>query len=290
MKKMVYWMLGLSVFSFSALGLDYLYYTNSCRFSPGNLNTALHSEIVARAEEQNIDKNVFAQEYHVLGEGRQCFAFVSADDAYVIKFFKKQRINKKRWAKHGNIFRKIHEKRHNTASRWKKLLLETAECYQLARQDLSDETGVIYTHFNKTEHFIKPLLIKDGKKTHLVDLNNTSFIVQRKVELTRDRISKLLNEGKKDLAVDALIQMRDLMLSRTSKGITDPRQSYGKNFGFIKQSAVQLDVGKISKDPSLALNPNAEMEKLTANLKRWVKKNYPDLYAEFLLKISDSSS
>ena len=263
--------------------------TNSCKFSPSNLNAALFSEIPPKGELHDVDKDVFAQEYRILGEGRQCFAFLSADDAYVIKFFKKKRINKKRWAKHGYIFRKIYEKRHNTAARWRKFLLQTADSYQLAKQDLSNETGVIYTHFNKTEHFIKPLLIQDGKKTHLIDLNNTSFIVQRKVELTRDRISRLLYEGKTDLAVDALVQLRDLMMSRTSKGITDPRQSYGKNFGFIKQSAVQLDVGKISKDPNLILNPSSEMEKLTANLERWVKKNYPDLYAEFLLKISSSS-
>jgi hypothetical protein len=67
------------------------------------------------------------------------------------------------------------------------------------------------------------------------------------------------------------------------KGVCDRDLSLYKNFGIIDDKAVQLAISKLYCDPSpaQALYYQQQVITIVDPLRRWIKKNYPELLAFF---------
>src|SRR5262249_48287880 len=103
------------------------------------------------------------QPYTYYGCGGQSFVFFSADENYVLKFFKQSR------------YRPSQDR-----------LEREYGSYKTAFETLPPETGLIYVHFNPT-HQLLPTLTIQG---HHIPLDTTDFVLQRKATLLYDALDR----------------------------------------------------------------------------------------------------
>jgi hypothetical protein len=196
---------------------------------------------------------ILSQPFSYLDKGAQSYVFASKDGHYVIKLF--------RFRKKAGF--------HKTVER-------IFSASQIAYDNLSQETGVVYIHLNPTEG-LKPLCCKDSLgRRHKVSLDNTRFALQRRAKPFR----KTLEEARSDPALmqkrlDSLI---DLLCRRVEKGVANSDPTLSRNFGFLEEQAVEIDFGNYFFDPSLARKERqlAEMGRYLARLRRWLIKAAPE--------------
>lgn len=208
--------------------------------------------------------------FHLIGKGSQFFAFESEDHKIVLKLFK-ARHHLSKFPKRVKLFFSSDLQKKSEA-RWKKKFLDTCQCYELAFEELREETGLIALHFNKTEANNQLVTLIDGKKQFVLDLNTVPFVVQKKAILLPNYLRKLSNKEEQKTALE---KVKDLFDQRIKKKITDHRQSLRINYGFIDGKAVQIDPGKIYKDEQI--DTLIETQRLNSRVDRWVKKHFPDL-------------
>lgn len=232
-------------------------------FSPENVLQGIRHEQSAATLEMG------AKRFYLIGKGSQFFAFESEDHSMVLKLFK-ARHYLPQFSKRLQLFLSS-ALREKSEERWKKKFLETCTCYELAYEDLQSETGLIALHFNKTERSDLLVTLVDGKKEFVLDLNKFPFILQKKATLLPDYLSKLPCKEEQKKAITAV---KRLFEERTKKLITDQRQSLRINYGFVEGKAIQIDPGKIYKDPEL--DQSEEIKRLNARVNRWVLKHFPE--------------
>lgn len=254
---------------FLVLGLlgQYLWHWHSCTFYRSNIHPPLSLSLSSQQQLPELKER-----FYYLGEGRQCFAFESEDHQRVIKFFKARHLKRNHWLKEGLLgYRK------NKA--WEEELASTALRYQLAEKKIPEETGILLLHFNETEHLKKKITVYS--KFHIpyeIDLDKVPFILQEKAEGVAERLDRLLATGDRAGAMQSIRLLQDLLIKRVKAGVTDQRQCFRVNYGFGTKDAMQIDVGKIKL---LETSEEAEIVRVTGNLKRWVNKNYPELPTEW---------
>jgi len=198
------------------------------------------------------------QPFTYIGEGAQMIVFASADGNYVLKIFKgKHRVFPKFSRIIGLLF-------HKKAAQmeWKLKFADTCRRYQMAIQHLQEETGLILLHFEKTKTALPVTLI--DKTAYRLDISQLPFIVQKKAILAPHYFQN--NPSKKEKATQAL---KDFFARRLEKGFSDPRQTLTKNYGFIEDLPVQLDVGKIERFHG---DKEAELTKIHAHVDAWSSK------------------
>lgn len=203
--------------------------------------------------------------FHLIGKGAQFFAFESEDHQTVLKLFKARHYLPKFTKRLQHALSPAVQ--NNSQERWKKKFLKTCCCYELALEELREETGLIALHFAKTEtpHLVT---LVDGNKEFSFDLSAVAFVVQKKAVLLPDYLRQLPDQESQKQAIDAL---KALFEQRVKKKITDARQSLRINYGFVDGKAVQIDPGKIYKDEQL--DSMVELEKLNARVDRWLLKH-----------------
>ena len=249
------------------------------------------------------------QPYHLLGSGGECFAFVSQDQKFVIKFYKLN-LGRFMYLRHG-LLKMDHGKDAGTISnhwlaqaalpsfldiarkrilgmrehRLKRLFKST----MLAYEELKQETALLYVHLNQTEHFKKPLILIDSMgNSHHIDPNTTKFVIQCKAQPLLDRLHHLMQEGQIEAAKKSIDSFLDLIVQRCKKGFAD-RDIYMRNFGFVADRAMEIDIGPFVKDPQMQGNNNIKKELFFASseLRAYLaKNNYPQLLAHLEQSLS----
>ena len=66
----------------------------------------------------------------------------------------------------------------------------------------------------------------------------------------------------------------ELFRSRLDKGIADPEPNIPKNFAFIGTTALEIDIGRFSLDPT-------KPPVIRADFKNWLKSKSPELLTYF---------
>lgn len=232
------------------------------------------------------------QPYCYLGSGGQCFAFVSQDNLYVIKFFKTH------FVKLGSLtfqtlpfFPEASRKRKIEKALFK--LRRDFNSYIIASGDLKEETGVLYLHLNKTTDLNKKLCITDklGIKRTL-ELDRFEFAIQRRAELAYPYIDSLIQKKELDKAKAAIRSLIDLSLARCKKGIFDEDAKIDRNFGFLDGKPIFIDIGRFVKDPSRQRSAvhQKDLRDIVYQLRLWIQSNHPDLVSYFseALKIHET--
>ncbi len=267
----------------SIFGIDRLSHYLTDGFGYPNITSAPpynpHWEVSFSDEDLQELQEALSQTYTYLESGSQSYAFVSEDNAYVIKFFKH-----KRWRLNPLIDAlplppSLSAKRERWKQKKKETVDATFESCVTSYREFKDETGLLFVHLNKSSlnHI---LTVKDriGFK-HQIELGNVEFVIQKKAIPTGPYLLSLKEKGKTEEAKKALSALLDFTVKRAEKGYSDKDPHLIRNFGFINDQAIEIDIGGFHRDPKKDLNyfHSHEMKKIKRKLLPWLEENYPEL-------------
>ncbi len=177
---------------------------------------------------QVFEKSLFNMPFHYLSSGGQSYVFASLDGKHVIKFFKHHRLQRK-----------------------PKKLERDFNSYIIAKNLLENQTGLVYVHLNKTHNLNQTISLVDKLGiSHKINLDEYEFIVQKRVELVFPYLEKLIRTGQEEKAHKAIDSLLSIMSTRSQLNIYDEDARIQRNFGFLEDGAIILDVGRLRIDPS----------------------------------------
>lgn len=216
------------------------------------------------------------QPYYFLGRGGQCFAFLSKDGKTVIKFFKQHHIRLWEWLDKLPLPQTMDSYRQKILRKHRHHSPLFFESCRIAFEEFRDRTGLIYLHLNQTAHFKKKLTIVDNLGiSHQIDIDTTQFALQHKVTPSYSRLKQLIE--KKDFAgaEECIDSILNLIVERSRKGISDRDPNIRRNFGFIGNKAIEIDLGSYTKAKK-AYSLKNELVK-TQKFKKWLRKRNVEL-------------
>lgn len=231
-------------------------------------------------EEQKAIDALLDQPFTFLGSGGWCFAFLGQDQKTVLKFYRHSHLLP------SSIFKEFS---------FKNLFLQSdplpqhlpyfqefnfKSCILLYNQ-VKEKTGILYVHLNKTKGKHKPVVLVDNIGiSHLIDLDKTEFVVQKKADLLIPHIHNLSTQNKTEEAKDCIDDFLNCILTLCQKGIRDYDRSLRNNFGFTEDGAVTLDLSSFGFDESIK-NPGNYKKEIVNKIQRfsrYLRKYQPDLY------------
>lgn len=240
------------------------------------------------SEKENL-REILSQDFNYLGSGAQCYAFLSADGNYVIKFFKIKHLLPKKWLKLIPLpglddyrFKKIDRRilRHR----------ELFSSYKIAYEELKKETGLVFIHLNKSKDLeIRAKLYDRMRNCSCINLDDFEFIVQKKAQLVRDRITFLMQRDRHEETLNVIQTLLEQVVVQCKKGFIDRDSGVSHNYGFVGDQVIHFDVGQITRDESAKVPSYYQREvlRIGRKLEDWIEVNYPALMPE-LEEIIDS--
>ncbi len=225
------------------------------------------------------------QQYRYLAKGRQCFVFASDDGKYVIKFLNYNRfyfpdapILPDSWCEYGKRRRNRFQK--------------TVESFKLAFEHLSQETGIEYLHLQHGSHLPTIELVGPAGALCKVDLNSVAFVFQKRADASIfEKLSHLAKEGGEEKLQEALAKILSLLCRRCSLGIADDDRDIEINFGFMGDTPLLIDPGRLFLEEDLKTKEGMrlEMAAATKKLHRWLSLNYPSSAAWLKSRMTSES-
>lgn len=234
-------------------------------------------------EDQGIP-DFLRQKYTYLGKGNQAFVFLSEDKKHVLKVFrplfpsfqisifgKKYRFRPLKLPFAKTLMEKIYAQEF--AEQKEKDLQSFVNAYAF----LKEETGLEYLHLAKTKPLGEKLELYDKIGVqHLLNLDNTCFLVQKKTDLLYPTLASFLQKNEIDKAKELLASFVNFSYGLIKKGVDHPT-SIERNLGCIGLSPFQIDVGRVFiKD--LPLDTQIEQFiQTTQHMSKWISAKAPDL-------------
>lgn len=278
--------LWLGIVAVTIFGITRLYFRTTDDFRIGNITYEMpyHQEWEIpplSSEEKNQLESILAQKWYYIGKGAQSYAFHSADDKYVLKFFKFKHL-RPNWVM--NLMPPLApliEYRHRQAVRKDRKLYGVFDGYRLAYAVHKNESGLLFIHLNTTHNLHKTTTVFDKIGLHrTIHLDDVVFIVQEKAQTTRSVINDALKKGELSLAQRRIRQIIDLYLAEYQKGIYDKDHGVMHNTGFVGDRPIHLDVGKLTKEPEMTQPQfwQPDLERIGWKFALWIKESYPQYY------------
>ena len=234
------------------------------------------NNLSSTAEGLALVKELLQRPFRYLGRGLQSFVFISEDGAYVLKLFNnryQRKISQYTFFSHLPFLKKWTQE---YAAYYHNQQDKVLKSYEIAYQEMRAQTGLIYVHLGLSQDLPATLTIFDPLNIkHSLNPNHIGFIIQKKAELVYPTFTRLVAHQDMSGAKRAISSLLDLIVWKFQHGIRDNDPLIRTNFGFIDQSAVQIDVGPLSKDPSI-VDPylmSKEIMRITASLKSWLDDN-----------------
>lgn len=215
--------------------------------------------------------------FYFLDTGGSAYVFRSADNRYVIKFFKAHRLCPPSWtssklmtsllplgAQHV-INKKEHQKTLQFSS------------YRLSLEAIPNQTGVVYLHLNPTTHHKKTITLYDniGIK-HTVSADQTAFVIQKKAARFAPYFKKLLANNEMEEAKSLLTTFAGFLKERADKGIRDGDITPRNNLGMLGGSLVIFDIDQL-RTKNLSATKLEHMLKDAKEMFLWLKNKNPGL-------------
>ena len=179
--------------------------------------------------ERNVEK-ILNQPFYYLGKGRQSFVFESKDKEYVLKLFRFD----------DYLFRK-----KKTATKWQRLE-RNFNSLLLAKTALSEETALLHLSLNPAK-FPRSIAIQD-KLGRLLQINTAHcrFAIQKKAVPFEEALRMAYLTDRK--AFDKMVNSFEELFQRLEqKNIFSRDPKLRGNFGFLKEKAILLDFGSVTK-------------------------------------------
>lgn len=274
----------------------YFFLTDDFRLANITYDIPFHAEWeipqISPEDEQQLD-TILNQKFYYIGKGAQSYAFGSADQKYVLKFFKFKHLKPSLFLQILPAFPPFNHYSSKQIKRKEKKLAAVFNGYRLAYGKDKEESGLIYIHLNPSTTLHKKAVVVDKigiERT--IDLDPIVFIIQRKGVTTRAVLTEALNKGDLALAQKRIRQIFDLYLSEYQKGLYDHDHGVTHNTGFIGDKPIHLDVGKLNYDERIKQLEYYKEDLLlvTERLKHWLKSNYPKEYPSLAQNIEEKLS
>jgi hypothetical protein len=225
-----------------------------------------------------------SQPYRYLGSGGQCYAFVSEDDRYVIKFFKQKAFAIPQWIERFPLQFVVQGLKKKKMQKKGAQRGRVFEAFKLSLDHLSEETEILYVHLGQTSVLNKTLVVRDGSGiVHELPIDALEFVIQRKAEVACARIDRLMRAGAEGGAREAIEQLLNLKVALYQKGVYNRDPNMSSNYGFIGSKAILIDVGRVVrreelKDPAVF---KQALLKSTRRFRKYLTLNHPQLLAYF---------
>lgn len=204
-------------------------------------------------------------------------ALISADGNYVLKLFNPRIPKRGKWYLEWKNWKKTYSPKwmkrewFQTDKRLEKIFAQHKIAFSLLRE----ETGLLFLHLAPSDRICHYVHVTDRSgKTHILNLNQTPFVLQKKAILAENYLSGLVQENKIAEAKEAIARIEQLFAKRLQVGITDPNQTMHNNYGFIDGRPIQIDVGRIRLDSGLASD---EQKRILNNFHAWLSERFPSL-------------
>jgi len=162
---------------------------------------------------------ILNQKFYLKDQGGQSYVFISADEKYVLKFFKDM---PRPWIPFKNYQQKKLGK-----------LIRTLKGYQLAFDKLKEETGLLYLHLSPTETALPTTLVDRISIEHPIDLSSVYFVLQKRAS---------------PISTFNLDQVSTLLQKRAACHIADHDPRLYDNLGWIDGQLVFIDPGRFVED------------------------------------------
>ncbi len=216
------------------------------------------------------------QSFHYLDCGNQCYAFLSEDGKYVLKFFKYAHSSVPHFLTQIPLLNRFKPFRPHRFEKqqWKRE--RDFNGYRLAYNSFQQETALVALHLSPTDHHYPTITITDKLGcVHTINLNETPFILQQKATPIYKQLKKWLKAGESGLAKEGIASLLELLRKRISLHLQDDDVHFYSNFGFIGTQAIQLDPGHFTE--GTYPDPAKELEELKVELVSWCQKHAPEL-------------
>lgn len=226
---------------------------------------------------------ILEQKFHYFARGGQAFVFLSQDGRYVLKFLRKRFCPEflLNFLLPKFVKMAVEKKRAYVQKKW----VRDAKSYELARDELSDETALLWLHLNKSS-LGRTIEISDKLNiAHKLNLDQHAFLLQKRAEPILTHLEWQIGQKKIDEAKKTLDQIIALVLLRLDKQIVDEDLHLDKNMGVLEEKPVFIDIGRLKKEDR-AKKPQearAYLTSLFSRLKKWLDAEDPDL-ANYLTK------
>ncbi|HSX03459.1 MAG TPA: hypothetical protein VLG76_01885 [Rhabdochlamydiaceae bacterium] len=219
---------------------------------------------------EQVDK-LLSEPFYFIGSGVQYYAFVSADQKTVLKIVKPYHLCPNFILSKLPFPKAIKER--------KKRLDAIFQSAKIAYEELKEETGLIFLHLNRThDKYPKVKLYDKLGICHEVSLDESAFALQKKAK-------SFFSEPLLKQTIDRTFS---LIQKRCKKGISNSDAVLSKNFGFVEDHAIEIDIGSFTKNPFIS-KPYATKRELlleTFELKQQLKDD-PELLKYYYEKIFD---
>lgn len=228
---------------------------NDCPLELGTLHHTISDEALSK---------ILSQPFSYLTRGGQAFVFVSQDGQYVLKLMK---------GRYYALYDALHlNKRKEKALR---KLERDALSYSLAYEKAPDLTAMVYLHLRKEDSFHhKVKLIDKLGIAHLVDLNTTTFLIQKRGESMQERLQRQEPQEAQKTIAAFVKTMKEAAL----RGIADDDPGLYRNFGFVGDTPFFIDVGRLMQvEPHVTV----DLDKMTQRFRRFLNDQYPSLIPGF---------
>ncbi len=222
------------------------------------------SLVIEEPQGDDLDRlnSILQQKFRFLASGSQSYAFESEDGLYVLKFFRMKHLI----PRISDFFRpeRLELQRQN--------LLSIFQAHKLAYDELREDAGLIYIHLNKTDHLKTRLKVVDFlHRTHVVDLDQTEFIIQEKAELIFTRMKRYLKQKDRVGIKQSVASLLQMVRRQLDRGIVDHDKAVKHNYGFVGDRPIHLDIGRIYK----ADKPK-DYDRIASRIQEWLQENSSD--------------
>lgn len=270
-------------------GLARVYYRLTDDFRIANMTYALPFEAPWKAPSLNAEEyqhlqQILDQKFSYIGKGAQCYAFVSKDGQYVLKFFKFKHLKPNFAVEYLPSIPPFQAFKESSIDRKKRKLIKVFDGYDLAFRENRDNAKLIYLHLVPTQNLhMKVTVIDKLGLERTIDLDEVVFLVQKKGDTLRTRLKAFLNQHQVAEAKQAMMSILGMYISEYEKGIYDHDHGILHNTGFIDDQPFHLDVGNLHYDERMKQSDfyKKDFEHVIWKMDVWIKANYPQYYPEF---------
>lgn len=260
------WKISLVLFIVALAGLDRMFFKQNHDFCAAFLYPKIehHPEWEIPEADLTALGPILDQKFYYLAKGCHCFAFVSEDQKYVIKFHRyASHLRRFAW-KFSYLFS---EKRKKIKEHNLERLHINLQSYKNAYCDLKEETGLLFAHINPSQNLRKTITLVDTLQSeYQVPLDEVTFVIQHKADLIFPTLSRLLKEGHLEEAKEVVNSLVRLLAIDAKKGYIDKDPIIYRNYGLVGLRAIHIDIGDLvpnseSHPPHIQLVTNIIREK-----------------------------
>ncbi len=230
-------------------------------------------------------ENILQQKFHYFAKGCHCYAFLSEDQKYVLKFHRyASHMRRFSWAyrpfsylfkSHGQEIKK-----HNIAK-----LQSNFRSYKESYANLKEETGLIWLKLNRSKHLHQFVTLVDNSSSeYRVSLDDVSVILQHKADLIFPRLNQLVADNKMEEVKKIITAVVRLVAATSQKGYLNEDPVLRRNYGLWNGQAIHIDIGDLSK--SEGFNKKQHLITVTQSLRDCLE-GFPTLLEHYDQLIND---